>query len=149
MNDVYSFNNSNNNIKEMIAYFKVKNNKSKKKLKKNKTFTTILKSIDTFVSIATRSISIMLSFTGIGLLDIPISFATACELSIGIKVIKEINITKYKNNRKHYEQDQQTIKCSEKLYRNSLQDNVIDKSDNESLCNNFTKYLEETKMNFF
>ena len=31
LNDVNSFNNSNNNIKEMITYFKDKNNRSKKK----------------------------------------------------------------------------------------------------------------------
>ena len=31
LNDANSFNNSNNNIKEMITYFKDKNNKSKKR----------------------------------------------------------------------------------------------------------------------
>ena len=34
LNDVNSFNNHINNIKEMITYFKDKNNKSKKKYKK-------------------------------------------------------------------------------------------------------------------
>ena len=34
LNDVNSFNNSINNIKDMISYFKDKNNKSKKKYKK-------------------------------------------------------------------------------------------------------------------
>ena len=34
INDVNSFNNHISNIKEMITYFKDKNNKSKKKLKK-------------------------------------------------------------------------------------------------------------------
>ena len=37
LNDVNSFNNSINNIKEMITYFKDKNNKSKKKYKNHKT----------------------------------------------------------------------------------------------------------------
>ena len=32
LNDVNGFNNSNNNLEEMITYFKDKNNKSKKKL---------------------------------------------------------------------------------------------------------------------
>ena len=35
INDVNSFNNSINNIKELITYFKDKNNKSKKRYKKN------------------------------------------------------------------------------------------------------------------
>ena len=53
INDVNSFNNHINNIKETITYFKDKNNKSKKKYKKIKTMTTILKSFDTIVIIAT------------------------------------------------------------------------------------------------
>ena len=72
LNDVNGFNNSINNIKEMTTYFKDKNNKSKKKYKKYKTLTTILKSFDTFVIIATTSGSITLSLTGIGLIVIPI-----------------------------------------------------------------------------
>ena len=51
--------------------------------------------------------------------------------------------------KKKYEKDQQTIKCFDKLYRKSLQDNVIDKNESESLCNFFTKYLDEKKMNLF
>ena len=58
LNDVNSFNNHISNIKEMITYFKYKNNESKKKSKKYKTITTILKSFDTFVIIATTSSSI-------------------------------------------------------------------------------------------
>ena len=54
INDVNSFNNSINNNRDMITYFKDKNNKSKKKYKKHKTLTTILKSFDTFVIIATN-----------------------------------------------------------------------------------------------
>ena len=46
---VNSFNNSIINNKEMITYFKDKNNKSIKKYKKCKTLTTILKSFDTIV----------------------------------------------------------------------------------------------------
>ena len=67
----------------MITYFKDKNNKSKKKYRKYKTLTTILKTSDTFAIIATTSSSITLSFTGIGSIAIPISTATACGLSIG------------------------------------------------------------------
>ena len=103
LNDVNSFNNSMNNIKEMITYFKDKNNKSKTKYKKYKTITTILKSFDTFVIIATTSSSITLSLTGIGLIVIPKSTASACALSIGIKVIYEITINKHNKYKKQYE----------------------------------------------
>ena len=116
-NDVNSFNNHINNIKEMITYFTDKNNKSKKKYKKYRTITTILKSFDTFVIIATTSSSITLSLTGIGLIVIPISTATACRLSIGIKVLYEIIINKYNKYKKLYERDQKTIKSFDKLYK--------------------------------
>ena len=139
-----SSNNSINNNKELITIFKDENSKSKRKYNKYKTIFTILKSFDTFVIIATTSSSISLSFTGIGLKAIPISTATACGLSIGNKTIHEINKNSYNNNRKQYLKDQQTIKSFDKLYRKPLQDNVIDKNEYESLCNFFTKILEET-----
>ena len=145
INDVNSFNNHVNNIKEMISYFKDKNHKSKKKYKKYKTITTILKSFDTFVIIATTSSSITLSLTGIGLIVIPISTASACALSIGKNVIYEIIVNKYNKYKKQYEKDQQTIKSFDKLYRKSLEDNVINKTEYGSLCNIFTRYIDENK----
>ena len=82
-----SFNNSFDNINEMIRYFKDENNKSKKNFKKYNLITTFLKSFDTVVIIATTSSSIALSVTGFGIIAIPISAATACGLSIGNKII--------------------------------------------------------------
>ena len=149
LNDVNSFNNHINNIKEMIIYFKDKNNKSKKKYKKSKTITTIPKSFDTFVIIATTSSSITLSLTGIGLIVIPISTASACFLSIGNKVLYEIIINKYNKYKKLYERDQQTIKCFDKLYRKSLRDNTIDKTEYDSLCDIFTRYVNGNKNESF
>ena len=149
LNDVNSFNNHINNIKEMITYFKDRNNKSKKKNKKYKTLTTILKSFDTFPIIATTSSSITLSITGIGLIVIPISTASACALSIGNKVIYEIIINIFYKYKKQHEKDQQTIKPFDKLYRKSLQDKVIDKNENESLCNIIIKYNDENKNESF
>ena len=132
----------------MITYFKDKNNKSKKRYKNYKTITTILKSFDTFVIIATTSSSINLSLTGIGLIAIPISIATACGLSIGNKVLYEIIINKYNKYKKLYERDQNTIKSFDKLYGKSLQDNVIDKTEYESLCKIFNKYVENKNESF-
>ena len=64
----------------MITYFKDENNESKKKYKKYKTITTIKKSFDTFVIIATTSSSFTLSLKGISLIVITITTATACGL---------------------------------------------------------------------
>ena len=133
----------------MITYFTDKNNKSKKRYKKNKTLTTILKSFDTFVIIATTSNSITLSLTGIGSTAIPISSAKACVLSIGKKVIFEIVINKQNGYKKQYERFQQTMKSFDKVYRISLQDNVIIKNEYETLFNIFTKYIDEKKIIFF
>ena len=149
VNNINSFNNTINNIKEMITYFKDKNHKSKKKYKKYETMSTILKSVDTIVIIATTSGSISLSLTGFGLIVIPISCSVACGLSITNKVLYEIVMQKYNNYKKLYKKDQQTIKSFEKLYRKSLQDNMIDKNEYESLRNFFTRYVDETKNGSF
>ena len=58
-------------------------------------------------------------------------------------------INRYNKYKKRYERDQQTIKSVDKLYRNSLQDNVIDKTEYESLCNIFTKNVDENKNESF
>ena len=145
LNDVISFNNSIKNIKEMIRYFKDKNHKSKKRYEKYKTLNTILESVDTIVFIGATSTSITLSITAIGLTVLPISAGIACTLSLGYKVLHKLIMSKYNEYKKRYERDQQTIKSFDKLYRKSLQDNVVDKTEYEGLCNIFTKYLEETK----
>ena len=80
---------------------------------------------------------------------IPISTATACGLSITNKVLYEIVMQKYKKYKKQYERDHNTIKSFDKLYRKSLQDNIIDKNEYESLCNIFTKYIDENKNEYF
>ena len=109
----------------------------------------MMKSFDTFVIIARTSSSTTLSLARIGLIVIPISTATACGLSTGNKVIYEIIINKYSKYKKQNEKDQQTIKSFNKLYRKTSQDNIINKDECESLCNIFTKYVDENKNYFF
>ena len=145
LKNVNSFNNHINNIKEVIIYFKDRNNKSKKTYKKYKIITTKLKSFDTIVIIAKTPSSITLSLTGIGLIVIPISTASACALSVGNKVLFEIIINKNNKHKKQYGKDQQTIKSFNKSYKKFLQGNIIDKNEYESLCNIFTENVVEKK----
>ena len=147
--DVNSFNNHINNIKEMITYFKDKNQKSKKKYKNYKTLNTVLESVDSIVIIGATSTSITLSVTGIGLSVLPISAGIACGISLGNKILHKLIINRYNKYKKQYERDQNTIKSFDKLYRKSLQDNVIDKTEYDSLCNIFTKYVDENKKESF
>ena len=149
INDVNSSNNHINNIKEMITYFKDKNNKSKKKYKNYKTLNTVLESVDSIVIITATSTSITLSVTSVGLIILPLSAGIACGISLGNKILHKLIINKYNKNKKQYERDQNTIKSFDKLYRKSLQDNVIDKSEYESLCNIFTKNVDENKNESF
>ena len=149
INDVNSFNNHIINIKEMITYFKGKNNKSKKRSKNYKTLNTVLESIDSIVIITATSTSITLSVTDIGLIVLPVAAGVACGLSVGNKVLHKLIINKYNKYKKQYEKDQNTIKSFDKLYRKSLQDNVIDKTEYESLCNIFTRYVDENKNESF
>ena len=147
--DVNSFNNHINNIKEMIIYFKDKNHKSKKKYKNYKTLNTLLESVDSNVIVAATSTSITLSVTGVGLIILPKSAGIACSLSLGNKILHKLIINKYNIYKEQYERDQNTIKSFDKLYRKSLQDNIIDKTEYESLCNIFTKYVDENKNESF
>ena len=147
--EVNSFNNHVNNIKEMITYFKDKTNKSKKRYKNYKTLNTVLESVDSFVIIATTSTSITLSVTGFGLIILPISAGIACTLSLGNKILHKLIINKYNKYKKQYERDQNTIKSFDKLYRKSLKDNVIDRTEYDSLCNLFTRYVDENKNESF
>ena len=133
----------------MITYFKDKNHKSKKRYKNYKTLNTIIESVDSIVIIGATSTSITLSVTGVGLIILPISAGIACTLSLGIKVLHKLFINKYNKYKKRYERDQQTIKSFDKLYRKSLQDNVIAKNDYDSLCNFFAKYVDESKNESF
>ena len=149
INDVNCFNNHINNIKEMITYFKDKTNKSKKSYKIYKTLNTILESVDSIVIIAATSTSITLSITGIGLIVLPISAGIACGISLGNKTLHKLIINKYNKDKKQYERDQKTINSFDKLYRKSLQDNVIDRTEYDSLCNIFTKYVDENKNESF
>ena len=149
INDINSFNIHISNIKEMITYFKDKYNKSKNKYKNYKTLNTILESVDSIVIIAATSTSITLSITGIGLIVLPISAGIACGLSLSNKVLHKLIINKYNKYKKQYERDQNTIKSFDKLYRKSLQDNLIDKTEYECLCNIFTKYVDQNKNESF
>ena len=56
---------------------------------------------------------------------------------------------KYDKYKKQYERDQNAIKSFDKLYRKSLQDNVIDKTEYESFVIFLLNMLMKTKMNLF
>ena len=86
---------------------------------------------------------------GIGLIAILLSSCIACGLTISYKVIHEVVLQKYNKYKKRYEKDQQTIKPFDILYRNSLQNKIIDEKEYESLCKVITKYFEETKNEIF
>ena len=149
INDVNSFNNHINNIKEMITYFKDKNNKSKRRYKNYKTLNTILESLDSIFLIGATSTSITLSVTGIGLIILRISAGIACALSLCNKVLHKLIMNKYNKYKKTIWKRPTAIKYFYKLYRKSLQDNVIDKTEYESLINIFTKYADENKNGSF
>ena len=109
----------------------------------------MLESVDSIVIIGATSTSITLLVTGIGLIVLPISAGIACGLSLGNKILHKLIINKYNKYKKQYERDQNTIKSFDKLYRRSLQDNIIDKNEYENLCNIFTRYVDQNKKEYF
>ena len=80
---------------------------------------------------------------------LPISAGIACTLSSGNKVLHKLIINKYNKYKRQYERDQNTIKSFDKLYRKSLQDNIIDKTEDEDQFKIFTKYVDENKNGSF
>ena len=58
-------------------------------------------------------------------------------------------INRYKKYNKLYDRDQQTMKSFDILYRKSLKDNLIKKSEYESHCNVFIKFIDGTKNEVF
>ena len=136
-------------LKIRLHISETKTTNLKKRGKNYKTLNTILESVDSIVIIAATSTSITLSITGIGLIILPISAGIACALSLGIKLLHKLIINKYNKYKKLYERDQQTIKSFDKLYKKSFQDNIIDKTEYDSLCNIFTKYVDENKNESF
>ena len=110
---------------------------------------TLLESVDSIVIIAATSTSITLSVTGVGLIILPISAGIACTLSLGNKILHKLIINKYNKYKKQYERDQNTFKSFDNLYRKSLQDNIIDKTEYENLFKIFTKYVDENKNGSF
>ena len=100
--------------------------------------------------IATTSSSFKLSLTGISLILIPITTASAGALSVADKVIFEIIINKHNKNKKQYEKDQRTIETFDKLYRKSLQYNIYSIKLNMKVCITFLlNLLMKQKMNLF
>ena len=77
---------------------------------------------------------------------LPIPARIECVLSLENKVLDKLVINKNKKYKKQFERDQQTNKPFDKLYSKSLQDNVSDKTEYESLGKSFTRYADETKI---
>ena len=57
-------------------------------------------------------------------------------------------LNKYNKNKQQNEKDQPITKSFDIICEKSLQDNLIDKSEYESLCNTFTKFLHQTNNEF-
>ena len=100
LNDVNSFNNHISNIKDMIQYFKEKNNKSKNRYRIYKTLSKILESVDKIVLIGAASTLITLSITGVRLIVLPISAGIVCTLSLGNKVLPKLITNKHNKFKK-------------------------------------------------
>ena len=56
---------------------------------------------------------------------------------------------KYNKYNKQYQKHQQTNKSFDELYRRSLQDNLKDKNEYESLCNILLNIWMKQKINHF
>ena len=107
--DLKSLINSIRNINEVVIYFQSENKKSEGQYRNYRKITTILKSFDTFVNIATTPTFLTIFFTGIGLIVIPKSTGVSCGLANTNKILYENLIQKYDKQKTHYQRAQQTL----------------------------------------
>ena len=84
-----------------------------------------------------------------GLIAIPFSVEAACGLSIGNKVIYEVVMQKFDLYKKQYKKVRQTFKSFDNFYKKSLEDNLSDICEKESLCNFSLSTLMKQKMKVF
>ena len=94
----------------MIALFKDKNQKSRKKYKNYKTLNTKFESVDTHVINGATSTSITLSITGIGLVVLRKSAGIARTLSLGNKVLHKLITNKYHKNKNYMKETNKLLK---------------------------------------
>ena len=122
---------------------------NRRRCKNYKTFTSILESVDTVNFLGATTTSRTLSVAGVGLIVVPISSGIACALSLGNRMLHKMILNNYIKYKKQYQKYQQTIKSFDKLYRRSLEENLIDKNEYESFCNIFNNYVDEKKNESF
>ena len=58
-------------------------------------------------------------------------------------------MSKYSKHKKQSQEDQQSIKVFDTLYRKSLQDNLIDKIEYGPLCKMLSRCVDQKKKEFF
>ena len=91
------------------------------KYKNYNLLSTIIKTVDSFVSIASTSKSLRSSLTGFGLIILPISLGFACGLFLSSNILHEINginVIDIKNNiRKNNKHFNFLRKYKEKVYK--------------------------------
>ena len=101
----------------MNTYFREKNHETKKKFQNFKTVNTILESIDSILIIRAASTALTLSITGIGLTVLSITAGIEYASSLDNKILHKMIIIKNNEQKIQNEEDQQTIKSFDNLYK--------------------------------
>ena len=145
LNDVKSSNISIINFKEVIIYFENKNQKSKKRSNTFKKPACKTESVNTVANNSATTLPITFSVFDAGFIPVLISAGIASALSLSNKALHKTITKKTLGKKNQYEKDQQTNETLDKLYRKSLQLNILDENESESAFKVFNNYDDEMR----
>ena len=148
LKEINSFNNSNQNIKDIQNFYNHEAKKYKKKSKIYKIINGLIQSIDGVSVLAVSSTCVTLSVTGVGLVVVPIASGIGAGLCIISKIAGEYLKRKEQHNIKKYTLAGRTLHDYQKLHSKCLEDNKIDLSEYNKLKQTYDLYkTNKTKLN--
>ena len=148
LEEINSFNNSIQNIKDIQNFYNHEAKKYKKKSKTYKIINGLIQSIDGVLLLGVSSTAITLSVTGVGLVVVPIASGIGAGVSIISKILNEYLKRKEQHNIKKYTLAGRTLHDFCKLHSKCLEDNKFDLSEYNKLKQTYDLYkTNKTKLN--
>ena len=148
LEEINSFNNSIQNIKDIQNFYNHEAKKYKKKSKTYKIINDLIQSIDGVSVLAVSSTCVTLSVTGVGLVVVPIASRIGAGLCIISKIAGEYLKRKEQHNTKKYTLAGTTLHDYQKLHSKCLEDNKIDLNEYNKLKQTYDVYKNnKTKLN--
>ena len=148
LKEIDSFNNSIQNIKDIKKFYYHEAKKYKKKSEQYKLINCLIQFIDGASVLGVSSTCVILSFTGVGLIVVPIASGIGAGLCIISELLGEYLKRKEQHNIKKYTLAGRTLNDFCKIHSKCLEDNKIDLNEYNKLKQSYDTYkTNKTKLN--